>query len=278
MIYTSTDKSSGACRASAALALSGPPRCVQKAKVLRYHVTDCRPATQARLNGTANGHAMAVSGANAELADTGAPASAKGAPNGVHVAATASCNARLTAQVAAAQPWEDAGQEEESRVAHFFDPDFSPVAESFDVNPEVRGVALCPPSARGCSAHCLWLHSVSADRACVTAPCKTDSSHRVLWVVAQPSQHKRVCHHLQGMRQVRKIQGCQQSCCLPGRRLAACKLPLDSLRHTCWSSSALLGVLLVMMSKVVWGSFLAYGRRMMACGSCRWTSTLRRAG
>ena len=74
------------------------------------------------------------------------PAGAKGALNGVHVAVTSGCNAQLTAQVAAAEPWEDLSEEE--RKCTFFDPEFSPVAESFDVNPEVRAVAL-PLSAKG---------------------------------------------------------------------------------------------------------------------------------
>ena len=126
------------------------------------HRTDCRPAMQARQNGSTDGHAAAASGvklpAGAEPAAPGVPAGAKGAPNGVHVAVTSGCNAQLTAQVAAAEPWEDPSEAERKRT-QFFDPDFSPVAESFDVNPEAR---LCPSSAKCECMDCHCYHCIAS--------------------------------------------------------------------------------------------------------------------
>ena len=53
---------------------------------------------------------------------------------GLRVDAASGSNAELAAEVAAAKTWEPG----EPRTAQYFDPDFSPVAESFDVNPEAN--------------------------------------------------------------------------------------------------------------------------------------------
>ncbi len=53
---------------------------------------------------------------------------------GLRVDAASGSNAQLAAEVAAAKSWEPG----EPRTAQYFDPDFSPVAESFDVNPEAN--------------------------------------------------------------------------------------------------------------------------------------------
>jgi len=71
-------------------------------------------------------------------ADKGKDTSASGAgvlgSHGVHIDATAGSNAHLTAELAAAAPYEIPGE----ATRPFFDPGFSPVAESFDVNPEAN--------------------------------------------------------------------------------------------------------------------------------------------
>ena len=89
--------------------------------------------------GAANGMRGVQGDASAaeHAAANGKPGVGLNAAKGMHglrVDAASGSNAQLAAEVAAAKFWEPG----EPRTAHYFDPDFSPVAESFDVNPEAN--------------------------------------------------------------------------------------------------------------------------------------------
>jgi len=85
--------------------------------------------SQAAVQQCEDGEAPADEGKDTSASGAGVPGS-----HGVHIDATAGSNAHLTAELAAAAPYELPGE----AARPFFDPGFSPVAESFDVNPEAN--------------------------------------------------------------------------------------------------------------------------------------------